>query len=90
MALDPGYRTGCKMAVVDETGKVLDTGVVYMTLPNHKKDVAEKQLTSLIKKHNVDIISIGNGTATKETEMFVAAMLKKLDIQVREPHFSMS
>ncbi len=82
MALDPGYRTGCKMAVVDETGKVLDTGVVYMTLPNHKKDVAEKQLTSIIKKHNVDIISIGNGTATKETEMFVASMLKKLDKKI--------
>ncbi len=82
MALDPGYRTGCKMAVVDATGKVLDTGVVYMTLPIHKKDVAEKQLTALIKKHNVDIISIGNGTATKETEMFVAAMLKKLDKKI--------
>jgi len=82
MALDPGYRTGCKMAVVDETGKVLDTGVVYMTLPNHKKDVAEKQLTALIKKHDVDIISIGNGTATKETEMFVVALLKKLDKKI--------
>lgn len=82
MALDPGYRTGCKMAVVDETGKVLDTGVVYMTLPNHKKDLAEKQLTALIKKHDVDIISIGNGTATKETEMFIAALLKKLDKKI--------
>ena len=82
MALDPGYRTGCKMAVVDETGKVLDTGVVYMTLPNHKKDLAEKQLTTLIRKYDVDIISIGNGTATKETEMFVAALLKKLDKKI--------
>ena len=79
MALDPGYRTGCKMAVVDPTGKVLDTGVVYMTLDHHDKDKAKAQLKKLIAKHNVDIISIGNGTATKETEMFVAAMLKELD-----------
>ena len=82
MALDPGYRTGCKMAVVDETGKVLDTGVVYMTLPNHNKDIAAKQLKTLIKKHNVDIISIGNGTATKETEMFVANLIKELDKKI--------
>ncbi len=82
MALDPGYRTGCKMAVVDETGKVLETGVVYMTLPNHDKEVASKQLKTLIKKHNVDIISIGNGTATKETEMFVANLIKELDKKI--------
>lgn len=79
MALDPGYRTGCKMAVVDPTGKVLDTGVVYMTLDIHDKEKAKKQLKSLIAKHNVDIISIGNGTATKETEMFVASMIKEID-----------
>jgi len=79
LALDPGYRTGCKMAVVDATGKVLDTGVVYMTLPNHNKEVAKKTLKSLINKHKVDIISIGNGTATKETELFVANMLKETD-----------
>ena len=78
MALDPGYRTGCKMAVVDPTGKVLDTGVVYMTLDIHDKEKAKAQLKKLISKHNVDIISIGNGTATKETEMVVAAMLKEL------------
>ncbi len=79
MALDPGYRTGCKMAIVDPTGKVLDTGVVYMTLDIHDKEKAKKQLKNLISKHNVDIISIGNGTATKETEMFVAAMIKEID-----------
>ena len=78
MALDPGYRTGCKMAVVDPTGKVLDTGVVYMTHDIHDKEKAKAQLKKLISKHNVDIISIGNGTATKETEMVVAAMLKEL------------
>lgn len=82
MALDPGYRTGCKMAVVDPTGKVLDVGVVYMTLPNHNKALAEKTLTRLINKHKVDIISIGNGTATKETEMFVASLIKKLERKV--------
>ena len=82
LALDPGYRTGCKMAVVDATGKVLEVGVVYMTLPNHNKEIAKKTLKSLIKKHSVDIISIGNGTATKETEMFVASMLKELDRKV--------
>ena len=82
LALDPGYRTGCKMAVVDATGKVLEVGVVYMTLPNHNKDIAKKTLKSLIKKHNVDIISIGNGTATKETEMFVASLIKELDKKI--------
>ena len=82
MALDPGYRTGCKMAVVDRTGKVLDTGVVYMTLPNHDKELAAKKLKSLINKYAVDIISIGNGTATKETEMFVADLLKQIDRKV--------
>lgn len=79
LALDPGYRTGCKMAVVDPTGKVLDTGVVYMTLDIHDKEKAKNQLKKLIAQHNVDIISIGNGTATKETEMVVASMLKEID-----------
>ncbi|MBQ5313492.1 MAG: RNA-binding transcriptional accessory protein [Oscillospiraceae bacterium] len=79
MALDPGYRTGCKMAIVDATGKVLETGVVYMTLDIHDKDKAKAMLKKLIAKHNVDIISIGNGTATKETELVVASMLKELD-----------
>lgn len=79
MALDPGYRTGCKMAVVDHTGKVLDTGVIYMTLDIHDKEKAKNQLKALIKKHDVEIISIGNGTATKETEMMVSGLLKELD-----------
>ena len=79
MALDPGYRTGCKMAIVDATGKVLETGVVYMTLDIHDKDKAKAMLKKLISKHNVDIISIGNGTATKETELVVASLLKEID-----------
>lgn len=79
MGLDPGYRTGCKVAVVDPTGKVLDTGVVYCTLPKHDKSLAEKILTDMINRHNVNIISIGNGTASKESEIFIAELIKKLD-----------
>ena len=75
MALDPGFRTGDKMAVVDETGKVLDTGVVYCTLPNHDLEKARKIVLDTIKKHNVDVIAIGNGTASRETEQFVAGLL---------------
>ena len=78
MALDPGFRTGNKVAVVDPTGKVLDTGVVYMTLKNHDIEKAEKQLQALIEKHKVDIIAIGNGTASRETEIVAAALIKKL------------
>ena len=79
MGFDPGYRTGCKVAVVDPTGKVLDTGVVYCTLPKHDKSLAEKILTDMINRHNVNIISIGNGTASKESEIFIAELIKKLD-----------
>lgn len=79
MGFDPGYRTGCKVAVVDPTGKVLDTGVVYCTLPKHDKAAAEKALTDMIIRNNVDIISIGNGTASKESEIFIAELIKKLE-----------
>ena len=82
LGLDPGYRTGCKVAVVDDTGKVLDTNVVYCTLPNHDKDKAKKILKALIEKHNVNLISIGNGTASKETEMLAAELIKELDREV--------
>ncbi len=78
LALDPGFRTGNKAAVVDATGKVLDTGVVYMTLKNHDIEKANKQLSALIEKHGVEIIAIGNGTAGRETELAVAALIKKL------------
>lgn len=83
LGLDPGYRTGCKAAVVDETGKVLATGVVYCTLPNHDKEKSAAQVSALIKKHGVSLISIGNGTATKETEIFVSELIKneKLDVK---------
>ncbi len=82
LGLDPAYRTGCKLAVVDETGKVLDTGVVYPIPEVHKPaqiEDAKSIIKNLIKKHSVDIISIGNGTASKETEIFVAELLKEVD-----------
>lgn len=82
LALDPGYRTGCKMCVVDDTGKVLETGIVYCTLPHHDKDKSAKLIKKLIDKHNVTLISIGNGTASKETEIFVSDLLKTIDKQV--------
>ena len=83
MGFDPAYRTGCKIAVVDGTGKVLDTTVVYPTPPQNKTDEAKKVLGGLIEKHKIDVISIGNGTASKESEIFVADMLKAYGGKVR-------
>ena len=82
MGLDPGYRTGCKVAVVDDTGKVLDTAVIYPTHSERKIAESKQTVLRLIKKYGVDIISIGNGTASKETEMFTADLLKELDRKV--------
>lgn len=79
LGLDPGYRTGCKVAVVDDTGKVLDTAVIYPTHSELKIAQSKQKLLQLIKKHHVDIISIGNGTASKETEMFAADAIKEAD-----------
>ncbi len=79
MGFDPAYRTGCKIAVVDATGKVLETGVVYPTPPHNKKDEAKATLTRMIKKHGVTAIAVGNGTASKESEIFIADMIKDLD-----------
>ncbi len=76
MGFDPAYRTGCKIAVVDDIGNPLDTSVVYPTAPQNKTAEAAKILTGLINKYNVDIISIGNGTASKESEIFVADLIK--------------
>lgn len=78
LALDPAYRTGCKVAVVDETGLVLDTGVVYPTPPHNKIEQAKKTLTELIEKYKVDVLSIGNGTASRETEIFAAGLIAEL------------
>ncbi len=82
LGLDPGYRTGCKAAVVDDTGKVLATSVVYCTLPNHDKEKAKKILKELIQRYQVDLVSIGNGTASKETEILTAELLKEIDREI--------
>lgn len=78
IGLDPGYRTGCKVGVVDGTGKVLDTGVIFVTHSEAQKQSAAEYIKGLIAKYDVDLISIGNGTASKETEMFTAEVLKSL------------
>jgi len=82
LGLDPAYRTGCKIAVIDSSGKVLDTAVVYPTPPQNKIEEATAKLTQLIMRYDVDVISIGNGTATKESEIFVAHLIKDLPRKV--------
>ncbi len=78
LGYDPGYRTGCKLAVVDKTGKVITTAVIYPTKPREDIEGSEKIVMSLIKKYGVDVVAIGNGTASKESEIFIANVLKKL------------
>ena len=82
MGIDPGFRTGCKVAVIDDTGKLLSYTTVYPTEPQNKVEKTKKELKELIKKYNVDIIAIGNGTASRETEMVVASMIKELEEDV--------
>lgn len=82
LAIDPAFRTGCKIAVIDETGKVLKTGVIYPTKPHEKIDEAKEILKNLISQYNVDIIAIGNGTASRETEQFVVDLIKEIDKNV--------
>ncbi len=82
LGLDPAYRTGCKIAVVDGTGKVLDTTVVYPTPPQSRTREAAQKLTALVKKHGITAISIGNGTASRESESFVAELLPELPHKV--------
>lgn len=82
MGIDPAYRTGCKIAVIDETGKKLDNTVVYPTPPQNKTEEAGQVLKDLIKKYDVDLLSIGNGTASRETEKFAADMIKEIDKQL--------
>lgn len=83
MGIDPGYRTGCKVAVVDETGKVLDTAIAFFTLDHHDKAKAKKMLLGMIEKFGVNLIAIGNGTASKESEIFVADMIKETEHPVK-------
>ncbi len=83
LGVDPGYRTGCKLAVVDSTGKVLETGVGYFTLPHHDKDKAKAQLVGMIKRNGVNLVSIGNGTATGESEEFVSEVIGEFKGEVK-------
>ena len=83
LGLDPGYRTGCKVAVVDETGRVLDTGVIYVTHSAAEKERAKQTVRRLIEKYGVEIIAIGNGTASKETEIFTAELLKEMQSKAK-------
>ena len=76
---DPAFRTGCKLAVVDETGKVLDTKVIYPTAPQNKVEESKKILKDIIKKYHVDLISVGNGTASRESEQVIVELIKELD-----------
>ena len=80
---DPAFRTGCKLAVVDETGKVLDTKVIYPTAPQNKVTEAKAELKRLIRKYNVSLISVGNGTASRESEQVIVELLKELDTPVQ-------
>ena len=80
---DPAFRTGCKLAVVDETGKVLDTKVIYPTAPQNKVEEAKVELKKLIRKYNISLISVGNGTASRESEQVIVELLKELDTPVQ-------
>ncbi len=79
LGFDPAYRTGCKIAVIDECGQCLATTVVYPTPPQNKIEESKAKLKDLIEKYNVDVIAIGNGTASKESEIFVASLIKEID-----------
>ena len=80
---DPAFRTGCKLAVVDETGKVLDTKVIFPTAPQNKVEEAKTELKRLVKKYNVSLISVGNGTASRESEQVIVDLIKELDTPVQ-------
>lgn len=83
MGFDPAYRTGCKIAIVDETGKLLDTATIYPTPPQNDIDNSKKVLKELIEKYNVTLIALGNGTASRESEMFIADLIKELSREVK-------
>lgn len=82
LGLDPAYRTGCKIAVIDKSGNVIDKTVIFPTPPHSQIEKSEQVISDLVKKHNVDAISIGNGTASKESEIFVSNLIKKIDKKV--------
>ena len=82
LAVDPAYRTGCKLAVIDETGKVLDISVIYPHPPVAKKEAAQEKTIAILKQFSVEIVAIGNGTASRETEQFIADILKEVQANV--------
>ncbi len=82
MGFDPAYRTGCKIAVIDKTGKVLETATVYPTEPQNDVDGAKKTLKAMLKKYHVNMIAIGNGTASRESECFVSEMIKEMEEEI--------
>lgn len=82
LAIDPSYRTGCKLAVLDETGKLLEYATIYPNAPQNKVEESKAKLTELIKKHKINIIPIGNGTASRETEQLIAGLISTLDEEV--------
>ncbi|MGL5251084.1 MAG: helix-hairpin-helix domain-containing protein, partial [Enterovibrio sp.] len=83
MGIDPGLRTGCKVAVVDNTGKLIETATIYPTAPHNQVEAAARVLLALIKKHHINLIAIGNGTASRETDAFVAQMLKQAQLKIQ-------
>ena len=83
LGFDPGYRTGCKLAVVDKTGKVLDTAVIYPTKPQERIEESKRVVKRLVERHGVEMIAIGNGTASKESEIFIAGLLRELPGKVQ-------
>ena len=83
LGFDPGYVNGCKLAVVDPVGKVIDTGVIYPTKPRQKIEEAKRVVKSMIRAHKVDVIAIGNGTASKESEIFIADLLKEVEYDTK-------
>ena len=83
LGFDPAFRTGCKLAVLSETGEVIEIGVIYPHEPKKEVDMAEKIILALIQKHNIKIIAIGNGTASRESELFVANLIKKYNLDVK-------
>ena len=83
LGFDPGYVNGCKLAVVDPVGKVIDTGVIYPTKPRQRTEEAKRVVKSMIRAHKVDVVAIGNGTASKESEIFIADLLKEVDYDTK-------
>ena len=82
LAMDPGYRTGCKIAVLDEYGKVLDHGVIQVTQSDYQKEEAKKFIQDLIQKYKIQVASIGNGTASRETEQFMSELIQAEDLDL--------